>query len=318
MFVSFHWQSSAFLFKLLCLSSFALAADKSPVRRAASAVAYYNPYDDRGSMLTTILGTYPPGQQEPLNMIISGNSDEAVLALQQTDGGLLNYFLSLSFAGECLGLHEGDSQQANLGDGKGLLNQTAVMRYDYGDSSVGTCTETVQGGNHFRYWVQNGTGANSGAIFMAASYEEPEAEGHDIVVNGYNLGRDYIIGNITGSVIPTLTLTNASTFSGSTSYGNYTYQTSVMYASGLLQNTSIGINHNLTVWVEGVTNAVDGLVAVLDVSISERPANSSSGSSQTQSTSSPQNTQGSAGWRLHPELWALTTTLICLLLSVAL
>ncbi len=34
------------------------------------------------------------------------------------------------------------------------------MRYNYGDPAVGTCTETVQGGNHFRYWVQNGDGAN--------------------------------------------------------------------------------------------------------------------------------------------------------------
>lgn len=129
---------------------------------------------------------------------------------------------------------------------------------------------------------------SSGAIFIATSYEESEAEDHDIVINGYNLGRDYIIGNITGSEIPTLTLSNASTFSGSTSYGNYTYQTSVTYASGLLQNTSVGINHNLTVGIEGVTNAVDGLVAVLDVSISARPANSSSGSNQTQSSGSSQ------------------------------
>ncbi|KAK0202164.1 hypothetical protein DFS33DRAFT_1444033 [Desarmillaria ectypa] len=307
----------------LCISPFALAGN-FPAKRAVPEAGYYNPYNNGGSMLTgsalihAVLGqTYPPGQQEPINIIISGNSDQAVLALQQTNGGLLNYFLSLSFSGECLGLHDGDSQQANLGDGKGLLNQTAVMRYNYGDPSVGTCTETVQGGNHFRYWVQNGDGANSGAIFMAVSYEKPEAEGHDIVVNGYNLGRDYIVGNITDSGIPTLTLSNTSTFSGSTSYGNYTYQTSVTYASGLLQNTSVGINHNLTVEVEGVTNAVDGLVAVLDVSISARPAGSSSGSNQTQSTGSPQNSQGSTSYKTHPELWALAT-FVCLLSSVAL
>lgn len=310
----FNWKSLALL--PLCVSPFALAGDHFPVRRAAPEAGYYNPDNNGGSMLTTVLGeTFPPGQQEPINIIISGNSDEAVLALQQTDGGLLNYFLSLSFSGECLGFHDGDSQQANLGDGKGLLNQTAVMRYDYGDPAVGTCTETVQGGNHFRYWVQNGDGANSSAIFMATSYEKPEAEDHDIIINGYNLGRDYIVGNITGSGIPTLTLSNTSTFSGSTSYGNYTYQTSVTYTSGLLQNTSVGINHNLTVGVEGVTNAVDGLVAVLNVSISARPANSSSGSDQ--STGSSQNSQGSTSWSVHPELWALAT-FVCLLSSVAL
>ncbi len=94
---------------------------------------------------------------------------------------------------------------------------------------------------------------------------------HDIVPNGYNLGRDYIVGNVTGSAIPTLTLTNESTYSGSTSYGGYTYKTDVSYASGMLQNTSIGINHNITVLIDGVTNAVDGLVAVLQVTITARP-----------------------------------------------
>ncbi|KAK0487838.1 hypothetical protein IW261DRAFT_1450295 [Armillaria novae-zelandiae] len=311
----FNWNLLA-LFPL-CVSPFALAGDHFLARRAAPEAGYYNPSNNGGSMLTTVLGTFPPGQQEPINIIISGNSDAAVLAVQQTDGGLLNYYLSLSFSGECLGFHDGDSQQANLGDGKGLLNQTAVMRYDYGDPAVGTCTETVQGGDHFRYWIQNGDGANSGAIFMATSYEMPEAEDHDIVINGYNLGRDYIIGNITGSEIPTLTLSNTSTFSGSTSYGNYTYQTSITYASGLLQNTSIGINHNLTVGVEGVTNAVDGLVAVLDVSITARPANSTSGSDQTQSSGSSQNSQGNANWRVHLELWALVT-FVCLLSPVIL
>ncbi|KAK0462020.1 uncharacterized protein EV420DRAFT_141102 [Desarmillaria tabescens] len=300
-------QSLALLF--LCVSPFALAGD-FPAKRAAPEAGYYDPSSNGGSMLTTVLGeTFPAGQQEPINIIISGNSDATVLALQQTDGGLLNYFLSLSFSGECLGLHEGDSEQANLGDGKGLLNQTAVMRYNYGNPATGTCTESVQGGNHFRYWVQNGTAANSGAIFMAVSYEESSADGHDIVTNGYNLGRDYIVGNITGSEIPTLTLSNSSTYSGSTSAGNYTYQTSVTYASGLLQNTSVGINHNLTVGVEGVTNAVDGLVAILDVSISARPANSS--------TDSSQNSQGSTSWKSHPELWALAT-FVCLLSSMAL
>ncbi len=80
-----------------------------------------------------------------------------------------------------------------------------------------------------------------------------------------------MVGNITGSAIPTLNLTNSSTYSGSTSYEGYTYKTDVKYVSGLLDNTSIGINHNWSVYIDGVTNAVDGLVAVLDVSITERP-----------------------------------------------
>jgi hypothetical protein len=71
-------------------------------------------------------------------------------------------------------------------------NETAVIRWNYGDAALGACKETIQGGNHFRYWVQNGDKANrcvlsrlftcyiithfsSGAIFMALSYELPVA-----------------------------------------------------------------------------------------------------------------------------------------------
>ena len=71
------------------------------------------------------------------------------------------------------------------------VNETAVMRLDYSDPTLGTCKETVQGGNHFQYWTQTGSEANrcgllgfiddtafsplsSGAVFMAVSYELPE------------------------------------------------------------------------------------------------------------------------------------------------
>ena len=93
----------------------------------------------------------------------------------------------------------------------------------------------------------------------------------------YNLGRDWLVGNATNqtSLIPTLSLTNTSTISGSRSYGGYTYLTNVTYVSGLLQNTSVGINHNGSVPVPG-DNAADGLVAVLGVTITQRPAASSS------------------------------------------
>lgn len=37
--------------------------------------------------------TFPPGQGEPLNVIISGNSDPRVLVDSEDNGGLLNYFL---------------------------------------------------------------------------------------------------------------------------------------------------------------------------------------------------------------------------------
>lgn len=55
------------------------------------------------------------------------------------------------------------------------VNETSTLRWNYGDPTLGTCKETIQGGNHFRYWIQNGKNGNSGAIFLAASYELPIA-----------------------------------------------------------------------------------------------------------------------------------------------
>ena len=139
--------------------------------------------------------TYPAGQGEPVNIIISGDSDEEVLADNEDKGGILNYYLcapvttsvntfllmlfgrSLHFSGECLGQHAGSSQRVNLGDGKGYctfqsifhrgydanhdtVNETAVIRWNYYEPQLGACTESINGGNHFRYWVQNGNDAD--------------------------------------------------------------------------------------------------------------------------------------------------------------
>jgi hypothetical protein len=89
-------------------------------------------------------------------------------------------FRSIGFAAECLGQHSGGDQEANLGDGHGYrasfpilppsvphvifspyeVNETAVIRLDYGNPTLGTCEETVEGGNHFRYWTQTGSEAD--------------------------------------------------------------------------------------------------------------------------------------------------------------
>jgi hypothetical protein len=92
----------------------------------------------------------------------------------------------------------------------------------------------------------------------------------------YDLGRDWLVGNATAqsSILPTSELTNASTYSGETSFNGYTYFTSVTYVSGLLQNTSVDINHAQTVAVNG-TNAIDGLVAVMTVKITTQPSTTS-------------------------------------------
>ncbi|KAJ7250060.1 hypothetical protein B0H12DRAFT_1019418 [Mycena haematopus] len=241
------------------------------VPRSEPAAGYFPPAAGGGVMLTQAPGTFPPAG-EPLNIIIAGTSDPAVLVDQEKDGGFRNFFLSVGFASECLGQHEGAPQTANLGDGNGFLNETNELRWDYGNAALGTCQETVQGGNHFRYWTQVGKGADSGAYFLATSYELPIAQGHNIVVNGYNLGRDWLIGNITGSPINSSAVTNTTTFSGTTSSAGFTYASTISYVSGLLANSSAGVNHADTVGVNGQT-AVDGLVAVVTISITAKPAN---------------------------------------------
>ncbi|KAJ3508886.1 hypothetical protein NLJ89_g5513 [Agrocybe chaxingu] len=135
-----------------------LVAADSLQRRA---VTFYDPNVGGGSMLNNA----GSGGGEPLNVIVSGLSSPAVL----TDAGILNYARAIGFSTECLGIHLGDPQSANLGDGHGFVNQTMELRQDYGNAELGTCLESLIGGNHFR---QNGPTANSRALFLAVSKEE--------------------------------------------------------------------------------------------------------------------------------------------------
>jgi hypothetical protein len=123
------------------------------------AAEFYNPVDHGGSMLNYA----GPKGGEPLNVIISGLSSPAVL----TDVGILNFARAIGFSEECLGLHVGDPQSANLGDGLGSVNQTLVLREDYRSVIFGSCLESLIGGNHFRVFRQDGPKANSGALFLA-------------------------------------------------------------------------------------------------------------------------------------------------------
>ena len=66
---------------------------------------------------------------------------------------------------ECFGIHLGDPQTANLGDGNGNVNQTIELRENL--KIGGTCGESLFGGNHFRVFRQNGTNHNTGALFLA-------------------------------------------------------------------------------------------------------------------------------------------------------
>ncbi|CED82460.1 hypothetical protein [Phaffia rhodozyma] len=279
------------LVELLMVSSISLVralpsahySENMMVPRATS--AYADAVSGGGSMLTIVSGTYPAGLGEPLNIIISGSSDTDVLVDALTDGGFQNYAQSLNFSTQCLdsSLTNSTGQQANLGDGQNVQTEIATFRYNYGDTFLGACKESIVGGNHFRYWKQ----ANTDAYFLAASVEMNLTLRHDIQPNGYNLGRDWFVGNASShTVVDTHSLTNGSYFEGTSSSDGYTYRTKVNYVSGLLANSSDSINHADTVSVNGLP-AIDGLVAVLTVTIDTRPSGSdaSPSSSSTQSGS---------------------------------
>jgi hypothetical protein len=197
-------------------------------------VPYYNPNAGGGSQLDNA----GDGFGEPMNVIISGLSSPAVL----TDDGIVNYARALGFSIECLGIHLGDPQSANLGDGNGWVNQTMELRQDYSDAPVGTCLESLIGGNHFRVFRQNGPLANSGALFLAVSDEEDVFDGHNIIPNGYNIGRDRFVADA----------------SGITSFDGVSYKTVATNITDLISPGSTGVNHGI---------AQDGVVALLTVTI---------------------------------------------------
>jgi len=199
------------------------------------AVDFFNPLDGEGSMLD-VAG---PGVGEPLNVIVSGLSSTAVLV----EEGIVNFAKAIGFSTECLNVHLGNPQSANLGDGHGLVNQTIELRQDYGNSVAGTCLESLIGGNHFRVFQQNGPSANSGALFLAVSQEENISESHTITPNGYDIGRDLLV----------------SAAIGIKSFDGITYTTSATNLTGLLAPGSDGVNHGI---------ATDGITTLLTVLIS--------------------------------------------------
>jgi len=197
------------------------------------AVAFYNPTHGGGSMLdNAVYGG------EPLNVIISGLSSPGVL----TDHGIINYARAIGFSTECFNIHLGTPQTANLGDGNGWVNQSIELRQDYGSAGGGTCLESAIGGNHFRVWHQNGLDANTGALFLAVSKEEPVTEHHDIIPDGYNIGRDSLVASAVGK----------------SRHKGVRYLTVAQNLTGLLAPGSEGINHGI---------AQDGITALLTVTI---------------------------------------------------
>jgi hypothetical protein len=214
----------------LGLAAQAVVTFSAPVQK----VDYYDPAALGGSMLNKAAGTLG----EPLNVIISALSSPEVL----TKDGIVNYARAIGFSSECLGLHVGAPQTANLGDGNGDVPQLIELRQAYGVPSIGSCWESLVGGNHFRVFQQNGPKANSGAMFLATSQEMDSLHHHDIVKDGYNIGRDLLVKAAIGNH----------------KYGKYSYRTTVTNVTNLLPPGAEGVNHNIT---------QDGAIALLNVQI---------------------------------------------------
>ncbi|KAF4590790.1 hypothetical protein EYR40_009387 [Pleurotus pulmonarius] len=175
---------------------------------------------------------------EPLNVIISSHSDPFIL----TEDGFQSYSKSIGFSRECLGLHYGNIHDADLGDGDGRKPEQFLARQHY-FPVFGTCWESLAGGHHFRAWKQNGTMANSGAWFLGVSKEEvtsSQRKHHDIVPNGYNLGRDWLVNKaVSGS-----------------SWKGIWWKAHVEWRHGLLEEGKKGVNHGIP---------QDGRVAILTI-----------------------------------------------------
>ncbi|KAF7315821.1 hypothetical protein MIND_00098200 [Mycena indigotica] len=209
--------------------------EREPVEKRA--VDFNNPTLTGGSWLDASAGL-----GEPLNVVISAQSSPEVL----TTDGFLKYANAIGFDKECLGLHIGNPQQANLGDGRGWVNETEVLREDFGvPGSIGTCLESLEGGNHFRVWQQAGTNA----IFLAVSKEEDAEDSHNIIPDGYNIGRDLLVAAAVGK----------KTWFDISKFKIVHYTTVLTNLTGFLAPGSDGINHGI---------AQDGVTKLLTVTIS--------------------------------------------------
>ncbi|TNY22907.1 hypothetical protein DMC30DRAFT_414646 [Rhodotorula diobovata] len=205
----------------------ALSPDPSTLQRPP----WIDPRSNGGSLLNRNLW----GAGEPLNVILSAHSSPDILR----ETGLVAYLRSLGLWEECARLHFGDPQEANLGDGKGWERELFLVResrWPY----VGACLESVTGGNHARVYKQNGTEADSGAWFLAASKEVDWRRHHKIAHDGYNVGRDLLVEKAT---------------SGSHYLGR-SWEATVEWVEGLLEPGNRGIAHGIP---------QDGRVAVLTV-----------------------------------------------------
>ncbi|KAF8258143.1 hypothetical protein EI94DRAFT_1755467 [Lactarius quietus] len=219
-------------------SPFASLLKQEPI--STDAVPFVNPNLHGGSLLDRAPNTGTPLLGEPLNVIISGLSSPEVL----TNAGFKKFANMLGFGIECFGAHLGDPQTANLGDGHGWVNQTIELRQDYGNADIGSCLESLLGGNHFRLFRQDGPFAIRARCSLRAVSEEENLHDHHTILRTVIIlaGDDKLVSDAVGVK----------------KYKGVTYQTEVLRLTGLLPPGSDGVNHRIP---------TDGVTALLTIKI---------------------------------------------------
>ncbi|KAG6335523.1 hypothetical protein ID866_3553 [Astraeus odoratus] len=225
---------------------------------SVSSVAFYNPSLAGGSMLVNAGN----GLGEPLNVVISGLSSPGVLSHK----GILNYARAIGYSEECFGIHLGGLMSANLGDGNGWVNQTYELREDYENAGIGTCLESLIGGNHFRVFSQNGPRANSGAFFLAwvllvvSLLQSPDV--CSVVCHKRSPPSTTMISCPMVTILDGMHNNLVAAALGETSFNGIIYMTTAVNVTGLLPPGSQGVNHGI---------AQDGIVTLLTVTILNKP-----------------------------------------------
>ncbi|KAK4047290.1 hypothetical protein OIO90_006251 [Microbotryomycetes sp. JL221] len=211
-----------------------------------------------------------PRLGEPLNVVVSANSDNRILRSAE---GLQDWLSSIQYGYQCLGLHRGKKQQAHLGDGAGFVDQDgpasvsgevelwsavawwhllriACRRQSYPVGNfAGDATLFELGQANLwacSYWFQDYPRACEGAVFFAASDEDDLLGAHKIIENGYDQARDTIVRQATrvgGTISP---------------LSGVTYTATAVYLEGYMPSGPGGINHNVP---------IDGRIALLRVNV---------------------------------------------------
>ncbi|KAI0686362.1 hypothetical protein BC835DRAFT_458965 [Cytidiella melzeri] len=219
-------------------ASVTYALPQAQIVQNQSNATFFNPLD-RGGRFFAAFDPADSGPGEPLNVIISGTSSPQVL----TDDGVLHFARAIGFSNDCISFgSNGSPQVANLGDGNGPQPAVFELREDFGNVGTGVCIEQLIGGNHFRVYRQNGTLADSGALFLAVSSELNVLHNHTISADGYNRGRDFLVQ---GAV-------------GQKSFNGTIFSTVAQNLTGVMPSGSNNVNHNIS---------VDGNAVLLTVTI---------------------------------------------------